>query len=244
MTKKWATVSYGRRVPNLKTTYVPRTDQMTQPDPLPRFAAGLSRRVRNHVNPLNPQYQIPADPPHWEQTYARLSQPFHLDIGTGGGRFLLAMAQQYPNWNFLGAEIRQPLVERANQWRAELGLSNLCFLSTNINVSLRTLFAPGDLARVTIQFPDPWFKNRHHKRRVVQPQLVEDLALLLGSGSQVFLQSDIQPVAEEMHERFRVHPAFVDQGALTANPLEIPTQREQQCLKLNLPIYRYGLFRQ
>ncbi|MFQ3612115.1 MAG: methyltransferase domain-containing protein, partial [Cyanobacteriota bacterium] len=124
---------------------------------------GLNHRVRQHVNPLQVQYQKPAPPPHWEQVYRRLGQPFHLDIGTGSGRFLLRIAQEQPEWNFLGVEIRQALVERANAWRDELQLDNLHFLFANINVSLRHLFAPGDLSRVTLQFPDPWFKKRHHK---------------------------------------------------------------------------------
>jgi tRNA (guanine-N7-)-methyltransferase len=206
---------------------------------------GLGQRLRQHVNPLQAQYQQPASPPHWERVYRRLGQPFHLDIGSGSGRFLLRLAQEQPDWNFLGVEIRQPLVERANAWRDELGLDNVYFLFANINVSLRHLFAPGDLSRVTIQFPDPWFKKRHHKRRIVQPQLVADLALLLQPGSPVFLQSDVQEVAEEMVARFLEHPQFWNpyQGPLDDNPFGIPTEREWQCLQLGLPIYRYWLER-
>jgi len=177
--------------------------------------------------------------------YRRLGQPLHLDIGSGSGRFLLRMAQEQPDWNFLGVEIRQPLVERANAWRDELGLDNVHFLFANINVSLRHLFAPGDLSRVTIQFPDPWFKKRHHKRRIVQPRLVADLALLLQPGSPVFLQSDVREVAEEMVDRFLEHPQFWNpyQGPIDDNPFGIPTEREWQCLQLGLPIYRYWLER-
>lgn len=211
----------------------------------PPAATGLTQRVRNHVNPLSARHQIPVEPPHWERIYPRLDQPFHLDIGTGSGRFLVAIARQQPDWNFLGVEIRRPLVERANQWRDELSLDNLHFLYANITICIRQLFSPGDLSRVSIQFPDPWFKKRHHKRRVVQPQLVADLADLLLPTSPIFLQSDIEEVAEEMAERFLEHPAFVNpqQGKLDRNPLAIPTLREIQCLRLGLPIYRYWLMR-
>jgi tRNA (guanine-N7-)-methyltransferase len=224
--------------------------QLEKRPPSPPWAGiplqrGLGHRVRQHVNPLQAQYQQPTPPPPWERVYRRLGQPFHLDIGTGSGRFLLRLAQEQPDWNFLGVEIRQALVERANAWRDELGLDNVHFLFANINVSLRHLFAPGDLSRVTILFPDPWFKKRHHKRRIVQPQLVADLALLLRPGSPVFLQSDIQEVAEEMAARFLEHPQFWDphQGPLDSNPLGIPTEREWHCLQLGLPIYRYWLER-
>lgn len=211
----------------------------------PPVQAGLAVRVRNHVNPLSSRYSLPAEPPHWENVYPRLDQPFHLDIGTGSGRFLLAVARRYPDWNFLGVEIRRPLVERANLWRTELGLTNVHFLFANINITLPHLFAPGDLARVSIQFPDPWFKKRHQKRRVVQPGLVEELGRLLPSGAGVFLQSDIQAVALEMVERFTQHSDFHNPsgGGIDHNPLSIPTLRERQCLKLGLPIYRFWLVR-
>ncbi len=208
-------------------------------------AIGLQQRVRNHVNPFHAQYRIPAQPPHWERDFGDLARPFHLDIGTGTGRFLLALAKQEPHWNHLGLEIRKPLVERANLWKQELQLDNVHFLFGNANVSLRQLFSPGDLDRVTIQFPDPWFKKRHQKRRVVQPQLVQDLALLLQSGSLVFLQSDIAEVADEMWHRFREDPNFEDphQARMDHNLLGIPTLRELQCQEQGLPIYRYGLVR-
>lgn len=206
---------------------------------------GLQQRVRNHVNPFHAQYQSPAGSPHWEKDFGDLSRPFHLDIGTGSGRFLLALARRHRGWNHMGIEIRRPLVERANLWKQELGLDNVHFVFGNANVSLRHLFGPGDLQRVTIQFPDPWFKKRHQKRRVVQPNLVQDLALLLQPGSPVFLQSDIPEVAVEMWERFREHEAFEDpyDGPIDHNPLQTPTLREVQCLQEGLPIYRYWLQR-
>lgn len=219
--------------------------QTQAPLPYP-FIPGSAVRVRNHVNPLSALYQVPTPSPHWEQVYSRLTQPFHLDIGTGSGRFLLAMAQQDPTFNYLGVEIREALVNRANAWAQTLGLSNIHFLFANVNVSLPCLFAPSDLTRVSIQFPDPWFKTKHHKRRVVQPELVSTLAELLQPEGTVFLQSDVENVAVEMAERFLNHPAFKDpctNTSLNFNPLGIPTMREVQCLRLGLPIYRYWLVR-
>jgi tRNA (guanine-N7-)-methyltransferase len=98
---------------------------------------------------------------------------------------------------------------------------------------------------VTIQFPDPWFKNRHAKRRVVQPELVTELANYLAVGGVVFLQSDIQFVAEEMCDRFYEHPAFEKLGTTTwlaENPLPVPTEREIATFNKGEPVYR-ALFR-
>lgn len=201
-------------------------------------------RVRNHVNPLSNKYQTPTNPLDWAKVYANPTQPLHLDIGCGKGRFLFKMAKLEPNWNFLGLEIREPLVEEANAWRDELGLRNLHYLFCNANNSLQPLLSPlpsGTLQRVTVQFPDPWFKNRHAKRRVVQPELVTELATHLAVGGVVFLQSDIEVLAVEMCDRFSAHPAFQRQDSedsLAENPLPVPTEREKSTLLRGEPVYR------
>ncbi len=86
-------------------------------------------RVRQHVNPLSHKYRHPIAPPDWNQVYQDMTQPLHLDIGCARGKFLLQMAQVEPEINFLGIEIRQPLVIEANQERERLGLSNLSVYS-------------------------------------------------------------------------------------------------------------------
>ena len=99
----------------------------------------------------------------------------------------------------------------------------------------------GALQRISIQFPDPWFKKRHQKRRVVQPELVAELAEYLVPGGVVFLQSDIEAVEREMCDRFAEHPAFVRQGGeawLEQNPLAVPTEREQSTLNRGDAVYR------
>ncbi len=200
-------------------------------------------RVREHVNPLSQKYQTPISPPDWLTIYSAPKQPLHLDIGCGKGRFLLQMAQVQPDWNFLGLEIREPLVDQANSWKAELGLTNLHYLFCNANNSLRPLLTSlpeGLLQTATIQFPDPWFKRKHQKRRVVQPELIEDLARALAPGGSVFIQSDVAEVAVEMRDRFAAHPAFTPQHTdwLPTNPLPIPTERETSTMERGEAVYR------
>ncbi|MEH2147117.1 tRNA (guanosine(46)-N7)-methyltransferase TrmB [Nostoc sp.] len=201
-------------------------------------------RVRQHVNPLGKKYQTPASPQDLEKIYAKPNQPLHLDIGCAKGLFLLNMAKIEPNLNFLGLEIREPLVVEANKLRSELGLTNLHYLFCNVNNSLHSVLSslpPGSLQRITIQFPDPWFKTRHAKRRVVQPELVADLANYLAVGGLVFLQSDMEFVAVEMRDRFAENPAFEKIGTgewLAENPMPVATEREVSTQKKGEPVYR------
>lgn len=201
-------------------------------------------RVRQHVNPLAQKYQKQVNPIEWEKVFVHPQQPLHLDIGCARGRFILQMAQIEPSWNFLGLEIREPLVIEANRLSAELGLTNLHYVFCNANISLKMLLSSlpaGILQRVTIQFPDPWFKTRHAKRRVVQPELVSDLADYLPVGGIVFLQSDMKFIAVEMCDRFTENPHFQRVGTtewLAENPLPVPTEREIATQNKGEPVYR------
>ena len=200
-------------------------------------------RVRQHVNPLGIRYQTPVNPIDWEKIYGDTNQPLLLDIGCARGQFLIEMAQLEPKWNFLGLEIREPLVEAANKTRLELGLTNLHYIFCNANNSLKPILSSlpkGILKQVTIQFPDPWFKNRHAKRRVAQPELVVELADYLVPGGTVFLQSDVKFVEEEMCDRFAENAAFQRQNKewLTENPLPVATERELFTLEKGEPVYR------
>jgi tRNA (guanine-N7-)-methyltransferase len=201
-------------------------------------------RVRQHVNPLSNKYQQSISIPDWSQIYSNLSLPFHLDLGCARGRFLLQMAQKNPHINYLGIEIREALVTEANEIKDKLNLTNLYYLSGNINsflTELLTSLPPNSLELITIQFPDPWFKKKHQKRRVVQSEIVEILAQFLSKKGNIFLQSDIQEVAEEMCDRFLENSHFQPLKPeiwLTDNPLEIMTEREIATLNKGEKIYR------
>ncbi|AFZ45241.1 tRNA (guanine-N(7)-)-methyltransferase [Halothece sp. PCC 7418] len=200
-------------------------------------------RVRQHVNPLSEKYQTPPTLPNWGKIYSDLSQPFFLDIGAARGRFLLEMAQVQPDYNYLGLEIREPLVIEANRIRDELALTNLHYLFCQVNISLNVILASlpkKAVEYVTIQFPDPWFKKRHGKRRIVQPELVNALAEYLPSQATVFLQSDVEFVSLEMSRHFAQHPAFIRENLswLSENPLPVATEREISTINQNEPVYR------
>lgn len=199
-------------------------------------------RVRQHVNPLSSKYQSPTTAPDWSKIYANPAQPLHLDIGCARGQFSLELAQAQPDRNFLGVEIREPLVLRANEIRDELQLKNLHFLFCNINVSLEHLIKPCSLASATIQFPDPWFKKRHQKRRVAQPELVQALSTQIQPNGFLFIQSDVLAIAEQLYAEIDAHPLFQPSPDsnpwLAINPLAVATEREQACLSEGKPIYR------
>jgi tRNA (guanine-N7-)-methyltransferase len=99
-------------------------------------------------------------------------------------------------------EIREPLVVRANRWAKEADIGNCFFSFANMNASIKTILKgyPGTISLVTILMPDPWFKSRHHKRRVVQPEFVDSLAEEMPIGSKLIIGSDVHDVFQVVHK--------------------------------------------
>uniref|UniRef100_A0A804P5R2 tRNA (guanine(46)-N(7))-methyltransferase n=1 Tax=Zea mays TaxID=4577 RepID=A0A804P5R2_MAIZE len=112
-----------------------------------------------------------------------------VDIGCGSGRFLIWHAKNSgKSQNYLGLEIRQKLVERAQFWVNELELMYVYFMFANATMSFEKIISsyPGPLSLVSILCPDPHFKKRHHKRRVLQQPLVDSIINNLCLGGQVY----------------------------------------------------------
>jgi tRNA (guanine-N7-)-methyltransferase len=197
-------------------------------------------RVHQHVNPLAPYFRFVSKPFDLAEIFVNSDLPIHLDIGAARGRFLLKMAEIEPNWNFLGLEIREPLVEEANRLAAEKKLDNLYYEFTNATISLGNLlknFPAGILQTVTIQFPDPWHKKKHAKRRMVTGEMAEVLAKHLKAQGKVFIQTDVDFLAEEMFEIFREFENFREIQT-SENPFPVKTEREKAVEEKNLPVYR------
>ena len=197
-------------------------------------------RVHQHVNPLSPYYRQSPTPVDIEAVFADPAKPLLLDIGCARGRFLLRMAEAEPKWNYLGVEIREPLVEEANRLAAEAGLQNLHYAFCNAMLWLERLLEgipAGRLQNVTIQFPDPWFKKKHAKRRMVNREMVDTIAKYLAPGGRVFVQTDIEFLADEMFSLFRADERFIE-SPTDVNPFPIKTEREKAVEDKQLPVYR------
>lgn len=197
-------------------------------------------RVHQHVNPLSPYYRQTPEPIDPAAVFADPTRPLHLDIGCARGRFILKMAETEPDWNFLGVEIREPLVEEANRLADEADLSNVHYVFCNAMLWLGTLIQDipnGLLQTVTIQFPDPWFKKKHAKRRMVNKELVDTVSEKLASGGCAFVQTDIEFLSDEMFVLFRANENF-DEIAIEENPFPVKTEREMAVEDKGLTVYR------
>jgi tRNA (guanine-N7-)-methyltransferase len=168
--------------------------------------------------------------------------PVEVEIGCADAEFLFARAQVEPRGAFVGLEIRADLVEAVNRWACERGLLHLQAVYANANSDLDRLFAPGSVDCFHVNFPDPWFKQRHRKRRLVTPELAQQLATTLRPGGQLFFQSDVWDLALDAMAVFESTPGLVNTRGgwsfVRTNPFQVCSRRERRVLERGLPVWR------
>ena len=157
-------------------------------------------RVRHHVNPFHLRLLDIAP----ERLAAPVGQDeaLQIELGCADAQFLFQLARRDPLGSYVGVEIREPLVDDVNRRAEAEGLHNLRALFAHINLDLQRLFAGHRIRRFFINFPDPWFKRAHHNRRIVNPELADQLVSMLEPGGELFFQSDIWDLAIAAMEVF------------------------------------------
>lgn len=125
----------------------------------------------------------------FEGVYRRRA-PVWLEIGFGDGEALVAMAKSLPEINFLGVEVYRPGVGHLLRLVAANELTNIRVLCEDAVRPLKCHICPQSLDRVLLFFPDPWPKNRHHKRRLVQPDFARLLYTTLRPGGLFHMATD------------------------------------------------------
>lgn len=117
--------------------------------------------------------------------------PIHLEIGMGKGRFLMDLAALHPNINYIGIERYTSVLLRAVQKMDELQLPNVHFLCEDAR-NLPEIFAAGEVARIYLNFSDPWPKDRHAKRRLTSREFLARYETFLAKDGQLEFKSDNQ----------------------------------------------------
>jgi tRNA (guanine-N7-)-methyltransferase len=130
-----------------------------------------------------------------------------LEIGFGAGEHLAAQAEANPGIGLIGSEVFENGVARLVAEIARRDLGNIRIFPDDARALLDSL-APASLGRVFVLFPDPWPKQRHHKRRLVAPATLDRLAILMQPGAELRLATDDRGYLGWMLEHATAHPAF------------------------------------
>ncbi len=118
------------------------------------------------------------------------SAPLEIDLGCGDGAFLIAMAKQFPERNFLGVERLLGRVRKVARDICQAGLTNAKVLRLESQYTVEWLLAKQSVSRLHLLCPDPWPKLRHHERRLVQHDFLQALWELLENNGEFLFKTD------------------------------------------------------
>ena len=202
--------------------------------------------MRQHVNPLSRNFNEIERIPSLIEMFADSKLNLHLDIGSAAGEFLFDLALVNKYWNYLGIEIRERLVKTAKLKVQEKEIKNLYFLFGNANNILNDIqskFIINNIKSISFNFPDPWFKKKHFKRRVIQPEFINLLSNSLQKGSLIFIKTDVKDLFDYMDFTISSNLNFkeIDKKNFnyseSFNPNKVKTSREKYAIFNQLDIF-------
>jgi tRNA (guanine-N7-)-methyltransferase len=161
-------------------------------------AGRITAAQQRALEELWPRYGLslgaqPLDP---GALFARAA-PRTLEIGFGNGENLLSRAAAEPERDFLGIEVHRPGIGHLLLGAAGAQLSNLRVLAHDA-IEVASQLPGACLEEIQVLFPDPWPKKRHHKRRLLQPAFIAELARTLQVGGRLHIATDWQPYAQHI----------------------------------------------
>jgi tRNA (guanine-N7-)-methyltransferase len=193
-------------------------------------------RIRQHVNPLGAYFeQFRGERPPFVAGRA-----LEVEIGCAEAQFLFERARLDPDRTYVGLEIREELVAWVNKRARDVG-APVHAVFCHAQLHMHDVFGDAKVARVYINFPDPWFKRKHHARRMVDPALADAIASVASPGAEIFVQSDVWAIA--LDAMAALEPRFANAaGEWTfwrgGNPYGVRSWREQHAEEHGLPIWR------
>ncbi|WP_430784689.1 tRNA (guanosine(46)-N7)-methyltransferase TrmB [Virgibacillus flavescens] len=176
----------------------------------------------------------------WNEVFGN-SNPIHLEIGTGKGQFIVGMAEQYPNINFVGVEMAKSIIVDAAQKVKESEQTNLLLLNENAD-DLEEIFGQNEVSAIYLNFSDPWPKTRHEKRRLSFHTFLSKYENILDENNDLVMKTDNRRLFEYSLVSFskyglRLEEVTLDLHALD-DPTNVMTEYEEKFSSKGQPIYR------
>ncbi|MEN6445342.1 MAG: tRNA (guanosine(46)-N7)-methyltransferase TrmB [Candidatus Cloacimonas sp.] len=137
------------------------------------------------------------------------SQPLLLEIGSGKGEFISRFSLLHPEYNFIGLEAAEKRINNTLKKLNPEQNKNVRLLHIYVDAKINQLFPPESISGVFIQYPDPWPKRKHHKRRLIQQNFLSSLSLILKPMAPVQITTDNSDYATWIVDEFLMHSAFI-----------------------------------
>ena len=153
-------------------------------------------RAHTHSNPLSFFHRM--EPIELRSIFPHFSGTIDLEVGSGMGLFLRQYAAAFPSRSIIGVEVRKKVADIVAERVHADQLTNVHVVYGSAERLIEDALPDGIIDRVFIFHPDPWFKTRHHNRRVVRPSFLKILEPKLTSGARIYLSTDVTILWEAM----------------------------------------------
>lgn len=164
----------------------------------------IDEMPHTHLSILNLPWGL-----NWADVFQR-DAPLILEIGFGYGHFLAYLSQTRSDANIIGIEVDHHCLDKVERLIARQQMTNVRVVHAFAESALRHLFAPSSLSEVHINFPDPWFKNRHAGRRLMQRETLDWIVDRMQVGARLYLATDIADYAEMSAALLESTPALTN----------------------------------
>jgi len=165
-----------------------------------------------------------------------------VELGFGPPHYLLDRALEVPEKNLVGIEWKRRFVRETHEKCCKRNITNVRAIFGNAWLLFGALFQENSLDAIHLNCPDPWWKAKHQKRRILADSFVETIMNRLKPGGILFLQTDVASILELYLERMEAHSAAINpygQGRLcTKKPTAARSHRERRCVREGVPIFR------
>ena len=169
-------------------------------------------------------------------------QPLEVEVGTGKGLFLSGAARANPAHNFLGIEVSHKYARYAAARVARQASENAMIIGGDALALFRDWFPVASLAAVHVYFPDPWWKKRHKKRRVLNDQFLRDVERVLAPGGALHFWTDVEEYYLSTLELIAATTKLAGPLPVAERPaehdLDYRTHFERRTRKSEQPVYR------
>jgi len=173
--------------------------------------------------------------------------PIHVEIGMGKGKFIIEMASQHPEINYIGIEKYSSVLLRALEKKKEVELTNLYFIRYDAEF-LNDIFDENEIARIYLNFSDPWPKDRHAKRRLTSKEFLARYDKCLKKDGCIIFKTDNRDLFEFSLEQAKESGWITDEVTFDlhhSNYLEgnVMTEYEEKFVAMGILINRMILYR-
>ncbi|MBC1472250.1 tRNA (guanosine(46)-N7)-methyltransferase TrmB [Listeria seeligeri] len=176
----------------------------------------------------------------WQEVFGN-NNPIHIEIGSGKGQFVSGMAKANPNINYIGIEMIESVLVSALDKAIEADVPNLRLVARDAKL-LEECFEKGEIAKIYLNFSDPWPKKRHTKRRLTNPTFLTIYERLLPEAGEIHFKTDNRSLFEYSLVAFSEYNMLLTFVSLDLHNSDyegnIKTEYEEKFSAKGFPIYR------